>query len=228
MEVRVNGELPRGVTAKDVVLGISSAEIFVPRVRDRGPASRESGKIHGEPQSNQIGKLFGRKRHSPAIEIASFLIEPRENARKELRIVRVAVSRRVRAYPSLGIVRAGLRRTVVDGFKIGDSTTFPCGRIAFGDAAAGLGKPRIADGAAITQKLAGRRADRLGRGQRECFRDALVTLAVIVGAHIEIRMGFAAIPSKDFVGSSPHAARSREGPRSSAFGNHNQLREITA
>ena len=37
-------------------------------------------KVHGEPRSDQIGKLFGGIRDPPAIEIASLLIESRENA----------------------------------------------------------------------------------------------------------------------------------------------------
>ena len=87
----------------------------------------------------------------------------------------------------------------MDGFKIGNIFIFPGGRIALGYSAAALGKPRVADGAVVTEKLAGGRANRLGRGRRERFRDALVALAVVVGAYVEIRMRFAAVPAKDFM-----------------------------
>src|SRR5438552_18407046 len=97
------------------------------------------------------------------------------------------------------IVRAGLRRTVVDGFKIGNIFIFPGSRIALGDSAAGLGKPGVADSALVTEKLAGRRTNRFGCRWRERFRNALISLAVVVSTHIEIQMRFATIPAKDFV-----------------------------
>ena len=171
--------------------------------------SRIGPRSTAKPGSDQIGEFFGRVRDPPAIEIAGLLIEPRQNAREEFRIVRVAVSRRVGTYPFLRTVRAGLRRTVVDRFKIGNIFIFPGGRIALGYSAAGLGKPRVADGAVVTEKLAGGRANRFGCSRRERFRDALIALAVVVGAYVEIRMRFAAIPAKDFV--------RIESPRSALF-----------
>src|SRR5216683_3138122 len=96
-------------------------------------------------------------------------------------------------------VGAGLRRTVVDRFKICNVFIFPSGRITLGYSAAGLGKSGVADSALVTEKLAGCRADRFGCRWRERFRDALIPLAMIVSTDIEIRMRLAAIPAKDFV-----------------------------
>src|SRR5512146_3440854 len=107
-------------------------------------------KVYRKPRSDQIGEFFGRVRDPPSIEIAGLLIESRQHAREKFRIVRIAVSRRVRAYPCLRTVRAGLRRTVDNRFKIGNVFIFPGGRIELGYSAAALGKPRVADSAVVT------------------------------------------------------------------------------
>ena len=51
----------------------------------------------------------------------------------------------------------------------------------------------------ITEKLACGRANSFGCGRGKSFRDALVALAVVVRANVEIGMRLAAIPAKDFV-----------------------------
>ena len=155
------------------------------------------------------------------------LIEAREDACEKFRVVRIAVGRRVGAYPFLRIVRGGLRRAIIDRFKIGNSFIFPSGPIPLGYATAGLGEACVADRAMVTEKFAGRRANCCGCRRSESFRDALIALAVVVGAYVEIRMRFAAIPAQYFVRITRLVcvAPEREGL---AFGNHSQLREITA
>jgi len=83
--------------------------------------------------------------------------------------------------------------------KVGNLYIFPCSRIALGYAAARFGKSSIADGAVTPEKLTRGRANRLGCSRRERLCYALIALTMVVGAHIEIRMGFAAIPANDFV-----------------------------
>src|SRR6266699_894189 len=95
-------------------------------------------------------------------------------------------------------MRASLLRTVVHRFQITDLLGFPRRCIAFGYSAAAFRKPGVADGAVVTEELAGGGSNRIGCLRRKGFGDALITLAVIVGADVEVRMRFAAVPAEDF------------------------------
>src|SRR5438309_7032131 len=72
--------------------------------------------------------------------------------------------------------------------------------MTLGAPAAKFREPRVADHSVVTEKLAVGGTNGLDSRRREDFRDALITLAVIVSAHIEIGMRFASVPAKDFVG----------------------------
>src|SRR5213594_4010328 len=68
------------------------------------------------------------------------------------------------------------------------------------DSTAAFGEPRVADHSVVAEKLAVGGTNGLDSRGREDFRDALITLAVIVGTHVELGMRFAAVPAEDFVG----------------------------
>ena len=67
------------------------------------------------------------------------------------------------------------------------------------DPAAALGEPGIANGAVVNEHFAGCRADSFGSGWGKGFRDSLVTLAVVVGTDIEIRVHFTPVPPMDLM-----------------------------
>ena len=64
--------------------------------------------IHAKTRFEEIGKFFGSVLDLPAVEIASFLVETREDARKKLRVTRIAISRWSLTDPGFGCVRAAL------------------------------------------------------------------------------------------------------------------------
>src|SRR5206468_10570026 len=85
------------------------------------------------------------------------------------------------------------------GFEIRKIPVLPSRRVAFRDPAAALGKARVADHAGINEEFAGGCAYGLRCRRRKHFRDALVSLAVIVCTYVKVRMAFTAVPANNFM-----------------------------
>src|SRR5438105_1605814 len=167
------------------------------RIRRRRASAGDGGKSISAGMSSAGWKRSGWRRTSGAdgcssIVVAGFLIESGKDAGEKLAVICIAVSGRLRTDQRFGAVRTRLRRTIVDGREIGNVLIVPGRRVALRYTAAAFRKARVADIAVVAKELTGCRAHSFGSRRGEGFRDALIALAVIVGADIKVRMGFAA------------------------------------
>ena len=79
------------------------------------------------------------------------------------------------------------------------SSSSQADRVALGNAAAALGKPRVADPPPYNRNSPAVARTACAAAGENAFGDALIALAVVVGADVEIRMSFAAVPADDLV-----------------------------
>src|SRR5579871_1568039 len=94
-------------------------------------AERETGL-----RADEIGEFATTVRDAPAVEIASFLIEGRQNALQQFAIAAVAIGRWTGAYPFFGTARRPRRSIVEHGLEIRNVLVLPRGGVALGDTAA--------------------------------------------------------------------------------------------
>ena len=141
----------------------------------------------------------------PAVEVGRLLVVVVEHLGEHLLVVGVAEGRRRSADPAFGVgfyaQVAGqvFRRRVGNALQIGHVTVFPAGAELLGDAPAALAEAGIADLTVVGEHLATRLTDGLLHMGRGLTRDALIALAVVVGADVEERVVLAVVPSYDGV-----------------------------
>lgn len=85
------------------------------------------------------------------------------------------------------------------GGQIGIVLIFPTVTEFFGYSSATFGETGIANALTVHEQLAACGADSFGDCCVRCFGDSLITLAVVVGTHVEDGVVFAVIPADVFV-----------------------------
>ena len=95
----------------------------------------------------------------------------------------------------VGQVReVGVRLVVSHGREIGEGLFFPAGVVALAHSAAALGEACVAECSFEGQNLSSRGLHRLRHLREDSLSDALVALAVVIGAHIKEHVVIAVVP----------------------------------
>ena len=121
-----------------------------------------------------------RERHSPAVEVGGLLIIVVEHLTDDLRV-------------------AGVAEGVFDAFEIGVVFVFPTALEGLGVAATALGEAGIAHLAVADEHLSSGSFHGCLHLWTGLSRDALITLAVVIGADIVGRVCLAVSPADEFV-----------------------------
>src|SRR5262245_52368252 len=156
-----------------------------------------------ELRPQQLPQLVLRYRHAPPVKISGLLIEIGQNLSEDDRVRRVAERGRRIANPALGVGLVG-QRQVESGWKlfavirdgqVRKALVLPGRVVALGHPAARFCITRVAQLIVESENLPERSANRLVYPRRGRFRDALITLAMVVGADVEIGVALLVVPA---------------------------------
>ena len=139
----------------------------------------------------------------PAVEVQGLQVKGRQDPLQKVLIGGVAESVGTGAKPLGRVLFRGDRRTrpvsVSHAGKVGEGCIFPGGCVNIRPSAAAFVVARVADLAPAGEKHAPRGPDGPGNIFRSDARNALIPLAVVVGAHIEAFVVVDVLPDGDFI-----------------------------
>ena len=130
--------------------------------------------------ADEFGELLLGVFHRPTVEVGRLLVVVVEHAREDLLVAGVAVG-------------------VVEGDEVGLRRVFPAVLELLGLTATALMEAGVADLVSVGEHLSARRGNGLRHLRTAGHRDALVTLAVVVGADIVDGVVFAVVPADDLI-----------------------------
>ena len=164
----------------------------------------DSAEVDAALAADQVGKLVLRVLHRPAIEVGRLEVVVVEHLAEDALVRGVTESLGGGADPAIGFGlvrqvghRGVWRATVAQGDEITVMNRLPAVLEALRNAAARLREACIAKPALVREHLATGGPDGLLHGRCRGACDALITLAMVVGADVEARVILAVVPSDE-------------------------------
>ncbi len=153
--------------------------------------------------AHQVGKFLDAVAHSPAVEIYALAVVVVEHLREHALVGRVAESLGRRLYPCPGtgfVAQVGIHkrvRSIAAHCQIAVVHRLPAVLEQFEHAAAAFAETGVGKFAAVGvgKSYAGRGVHGFGYCGSALACHALIALAVVVGAHVEVRMVFTVLPT---------------------------------
>src|SRR5262245_11912675 len=158
--------------------------------------------IDAEFRPQQLLQLVLRNRHAPPVKVRGLLVEIGQDLSEDAFVVRVTECGRRIANPAFGVGFFGQRQIVSGGKllaiirngQIRERRILPGRVVALGHSAAGFRITSVAQLPVVDQNLSKRSLDRFVNRRRSHLRDTLITLAMIIGANVEIFVALLVVP----------------------------------
>ena len=170
----------------------------------QGDEGLDAAEVHLQLLAHQSRQLLLTILHTPTVEIGGLRVIVVEHLGKHTLVGGVAKSGRTAQNPLAGgllhtQVGKGCRQTVGHGTEVGFRHVLPAILKFLGHTTAALAEACVAYLATMAKHLSAGGLHRLRHALLRGTGDALVALAVVVGAHVEDGVVLAVVPSDDLV-----------------------------
>ena len=167
----------------------------------------DAAKVRFQIFRDESGQFVLRIFHAPTVEVRRLPVVVVQHLAEYFFVFRVAERRRVAPYPLFRLFFPGkvrqcrtdarqvLRRNVSDAGQVRQMLVFPTVFELFGRSATAFRETCVADVIPRREDLAACGFDGFHHGLVAGSRDALIALAMVVGAYVEYRMVFAVVPT---------------------------------